>query len=180
LIVSGSGILALVLKSLTATIPIITASSDPVVAGPATSLGRAGGNITEVSVDPGFEVWSKRLQLLSETVSNRLTNVRVLAAATLQWWDAAGGAVREAAQRTGVAITGAFFGDGIIDHAAYERVSDAMKRDRVDGLMMRLNTSPIVSKSLILAPDIVCPPSIHFVSLSRWVACCLTALTVRN
>ncbi len=136
LIVSGNGALALVLKSLTATIPIITASGDPVAVGLVTSLGRPGGNITGVSVDPGFEVWSKRLQLLSETASDRLTNVRVLAATTLQWWDAAGGTVREAAQRTGVAITVAFFGDGIIDHAAYERVFDAMEKDRVDGLMV--------------------------------------------
>ena len=136
LIVSGSGTLALVLKSLTATIPIITASGDLVVVGLATSLGRPGGNITGVSVDPGFEVWSKRLQLLSETASNRLTNVRVLAAATLQWWDAAGGAVRETARRSGVAITVAFFGDGIIDHAAYERMFDAIEKDRVDGLMV--------------------------------------------
>src|SRR5262249_16266818 len=55
-------------KSATATIPIVSTTSDPVVAGFATSLAHPGSNITGVSVDAGLAIWGKRLALLKETI----------------------------------------------------------------------------------------------------------------
>jgi putative ABC transport system substrate-binding protein len=56
------------LKEATSTIPIVAMTSDPVQAGLVTSMARPGGNITGVSVDPGLELWEKRLQLFREVV----------------------------------------------------------------------------------------------------------------
>src|SRR5262249_38738426 len=56
-----------VAKTATATIPIVMVGvSNPVEEGFAASLARPGGNITGLTADTTPEVWSKRLQLLTE------------------------------------------------------------------------------------------------------------------
>ena len=56
------------LRKLTSTIPIVGVMSDPVAYGLVTSLSHPGGNITGASVDPGIEIWVKRMALLREAV----------------------------------------------------------------------------------------------------------------
>jgi ABC-type uncharacterized transport system substrate-binding protein len=41
---------------------------DPVALGIVDNIARPGGNITGTSVDAGFDIWGKRLQLLREVV----------------------------------------------------------------------------------------------------------------
>jgi hypothetical protein len=41
---------------------------DPVALGIVDNIARPGGNITGISVDAGFDIWGKRLQLLREVV----------------------------------------------------------------------------------------------------------------
>ena len=77
LILAMSGGLTRALKPLTATIPILAITGDPVAGGIVTSLARPGGNITGVSTDAGLEIYGKRLQYLVET-ARRLANVRFL------------------------------------------------------------------------------------------------------
>ncbi len=55
--------IALPLKSLTSTIPIIAVNSDPVALGLVTNLARPGGNITG-------EIWGKRLDVLRDDACN--------------------------------------------------------------------------------------------------------------
>jgi putative ABC transport system substrate-binding protein len=54
-------------KRITATVPIVTMSGDPVGAGLAASLARPGGNVTGVFL-PFADLAAKRLQLLKEIV----------------------------------------------------------------------------------------------------------------
>ena len=60
LILALSGALARHFKMATTTIPIVAATSDPIVAGLVPSLAYPGGNITGVSIDAGLEIWGKR------------------------------------------------------------------------------------------------------------------------
>jgi putative ABC transport system substrate-binding protein len=82
LIFALSGVLATNFKMATATIPILTITSDPVDAGLVPNLARPGGNITGVSVDAGLQLWGKRLGLLREIVPT-LSNARSCADASL-------------------------------------------------------------------------------------------------
>jgi putative tryptophan/tyrosine transport system substrate-binding protein len=57
---------AALFKTLTATIPIVTVTGDPVNLGLAQSLSHPGGNVTGASVDAGPSIHGKRLELLRE------------------------------------------------------------------------------------------------------------------
>jgi putative ABC transport system substrate-binding protein len=133
LILSEAGPLSRYFKALTSTIPIVASSADPVEARLVTNLARPGGNITGMSIDAGLGIWSKRLQLLSDTT--RLTTVRFLAAIADVREERVGAVLREAAQPTGISVNVIYVGGGI-DQAAYERAFDAMEQDKVDGLMV--------------------------------------------
>jgi len=77
LIVTVGGILARHFKGATTTIPIIAASSDPIISGLVPSLAHPASNITGVSVDAGIQIWGKRLELLREALP-KLSNARFL------------------------------------------------------------------------------------------------------
>ena len=68
LIFAPNGALALLLKSATTTIPIVTITADPVAMGLVPSVAHPGGNITGVTSDAGLELYGKRLGLLVEAV----------------------------------------------------------------------------------------------------------------
>jgi putative tryptophan/tyrosine transport system substrate-binding protein len=55
-IFSTDTILGLAVKAAT-TIPIVTLSGDPVVAGLVSNIARPGGNVTGAAVNAGFEIW---------------------------------------------------------------------------------------------------------------------------
>lgn len=135
LIVSMSGSLTLQLKQLTSAIPIIGTSADPVVSRFVTGLAKPGGNITGISVDAGLEVWGKRLQLLGETVRQLRKVYLLIPASTTYFWDTATAPLQGAAMRAGISITVEVL-TGKIDQGAYERMFDAMAKDRIDGLLV--------------------------------------------
>jgi ABC-type uncharacterized transport system substrate-binding protein len=135
LILAAGGPFTRALKPLTATIPILALTSDPVAGGIVTNMARPDGNITGVSTDPGLEIYGKRLQYLVETAP-RLANVRLLITTTSRWlWTTALGVLRDAAGRAGISIDAALVSTPV-DQAAYETVFEAMARDRVDGLIV--------------------------------------------
>jgi putative ABC transport system substrate-binding protein len=109
--------------------------ADPIVLGLVTNLARPGGNFTGVSVDAGSETWGKRLQILNETMSNHLTTVRFFGSMSTKWWDAAGEGLQKSARQAGIDLTETRL-NGSADRAEYERVFDAMAKDRVDGLLV--------------------------------------------
>ncbi|MGH1569850.1 ABC transporter substrate-binding protein [Methylobacterium sp. P31] len=92
------------LKNLTSTIPIVGVMSDPVAYGLVTSLSHPGGNITGASVDPGIEIWVKRMTLLKEAVPGLAKVFYVAPDST--WTTAVGIGVKAAAEKTGIELVG--------------------------------------------------------------------------
>src|ERR1700682_2505584 len=66
ILVVGPG--ALIFKKLTARIPIVVITGDPVKQGIAESLAHPGGNFTGVSIDAGLSIHEKRIALLREII----------------------------------------------------------------------------------------------------------------
>ncbi len=120
-------------KEATATIPIVGFTADPVTAGIVTSLARPGGNVTGVSVDAGFEIWGKRLEVLREVIP-RASRVGFLAI-RFSWEGNQGQALREAARRTGIALLGPPLDDPV-QPPEYRRVFAAMVEQRAEALIV--------------------------------------------
>jgi putative ABC transport system substrate-binding protein len=134
LIYAMSGPLALAFKTATTTIPVVAISADPIALGLVESIARSGSNITGVSVDAGIELWGKRLGLLLEAKSG-LSDIRFLASQAL--WErssGSGAAVREAAQQSGIKLSGAVL--STISEQAYELPFHMMETDHVDSLIV--------------------------------------------
>jgi putative tryptophan/tyrosine transport system substrate-binding protein len=67
-IVALTNTVALAVRAVTDTIPIVWIGVEPVRVGFATSLARPGGSITGVTTDTGHEILGKYLQILKEAV----------------------------------------------------------------------------------------------------------------
>jgi putative ABC transport system substrate-binding protein len=137
LIISLGGAVTRVLKPLTATIPILAITSDPVAGGFLTNLAKPDSNITGATTDVGLEVWDKRLELLRETVG-KLTKLRFLMPSSLvSFSEMAGGpaATMEAARRAGISFGTALVPEPL-NRERFERAFDAMAAEKVDGLMV--------------------------------------------
>jgi len=132
LIATSGTPLTLELKAATSTIPIVTVTGDPIRFGLISSLAHPGGNITGVSGDAGIELWGKRLELLAEAVPTLRNVLFVGPQAALE---AVGGkAMREAAQKLGIALVNAPVATPI-NEQAYRRTFNAIRRDQADGLV---------------------------------------------
>jgi putative ABC transport system substrate-binding protein len=124
--------LTLRFKAATSTIPIVTITGDPIRQGIVSSIARPGGNITGVSVDAGFEIWAKRLELLAQAVP-KLVNV-VFIGTQGAWENPGGRGTREGAQRLGISLVLAPLGSSI-NEAEYRRIFSSFQRDQVDGII---------------------------------------------
>jgi putative ABC transport system substrate-binding protein len=146
LIFAIAGPLALSLKSVTATIPIVTITSDPIAIGLVPSIAHPGGNITGVAVDGGLEILGKRIGLLIEATS-KPSNAGYLASRG-NWERPTGAAAREAGKRAGISLTGellANFNDG-----EYRRVFDSLREDRVDAIIVSEEAEHITYRDLLV------------------------------
>jgi putative ABC transport system substrate-binding protein len=131
LIFATNGFLALLCKAATTTIPILTISANPVGIGLVPSIARPGGNITGVAIDGGFEIYGKRIGLLIEAIS-KPSNVGYIASRGY-WERPIGAAVREAASRAKISLTGELLVS--FNEQEYQRVFNSMERDRTDALI---------------------------------------------
>jgi ABC-type uncharacterized transport system substrate-binding protein len=147
-IFSGESSLGLAFKVATTTIPIVTASSDPVASGIVSNIARPGGNITGTANDAGSEIWGKRIGLLKETLP-QLSNVRILMQTRDRWESPFGSAIRQAAKAARIAVNAVWF-DGRIDEAEYQRVFAAFEQDRPDALMVAEYNVHLVNAATIV------------------------------
>jgi putative tryptophan/tyrosine transport system substrate-binding protein len=77
-IVTRTNPVVMTFKAATSTIPIVAFMLDPLKAGLITSLSRPGDNLTGITLDPGIEIWGKRLEMLKEAIPSRLAISLVL------------------------------------------------------------------------------------------------------
>jgi len=147
LIISLGTVLARLLKPLTATIPILTTSGDPVASQLVTNMARPDGNITGINVDVGLELYNKRLQLLRDTVG-KLTNARLLIPANaIMYWEYV---TSPFLARSGIPIKAAVMANKVVDREAYELVFEAMEKEKVDGLVVGDNPEHITNREVIV------------------------------
>jgi putative ABC transport system substrate-binding protein len=148
LIFSPAGTIALLLKPLTTTIPIVATTSDPIAIGLVPSIAHPGGNITGVSVDAGLELHQKRLGLLAEAIP-KLSNAGYLASRA--FWERPGSAaaeVREAAKRAGISLTGELLVN--FNEGEYRRALSTLKQDRVDAIMVSEEAEHLTNQVLLV------------------------------
>lgn len=102
LIVTGTNPVVLAFRAFTSTTPVIAFMIDPLKAGLVSSLARPSGNLTGITLDPGIEIWGKRLELLKEAVPS---TTRAAFLSMREGWEGSfGQAMREIASRLGVSL----------------------------------------------------------------------------
>jgi putative tryptophan/tyrosine transport system substrate-binding protein len=102
LIVTGTNPVVIAFKAATNTIPIVAFMIDPLKAGLVASLARPGGNVTGITLDPGIEIWGKRLELLKEAVPS--TAKAAFLGMREGWEGTFGQAMRDIAARLGISL----------------------------------------------------------------------------
>src|SRR5947199_6342003 len=101
-IVTGTNPVVMTFAAATSTISIVAFMLDPLQAGLVTSLGRPGGNLTGITLDPGIEIWGKRLELLKEAIPQ---TTRTAFLGMREGWEGSfGQAMRDVASRLGISL----------------------------------------------------------------------------
>jgi putative tryptophan/tyrosine transport system substrate-binding protein len=132
-----------VLKEVTSTIPIVALTAEPVQGGLVTSLARPGGNITGVSVDAGFELWNKRLQLLREVVPT-ISKLAILGSQI----NPEAAAMKEATEKASIEIVGPFYMSKGTDDE-YREVFATISQSGANGLFVGGNAELVTKRQLI-------------------------------
>jgi putative tryptophan/tyrosine transport system substrate-binding protein len=101
-IVTGTNPVVTAFNAATSTIPVVAFMLDPLHAGLVTNLSRPGGNITGITLDPGIEVWGKRLEILKEAVPS--TAKAAFLGMRGGWEGSSGQVLREAASRLSISL----------------------------------------------------------------------------
>jgi putative ABC transport system substrate-binding protein len=143
-IVANSNGLVKTFMVATATIPIVGITADPIAAGLVTSLAHPGSNFTGVSIDAGFEIVSKRLQILKEALP-RATKVAYLLPNTD---DRTALAYREAGQPLGIALTTMILPE--VNDAQLRRSFAEMAQRQFDAALVDENGSFLALRALIV------------------------------
>ena len=102
-IVVSTAAQAFAFKAATTEIPIVASAGDPVANGLVPSLAYPGGNITGVSVDAGFQLYEKWIELLKELVP-KLSSIFFLASRPHWEHEIASLSVRAGANRAGTSL----------------------------------------------------------------------------
>src|SRR5262249_34083718 len=134
------------LKPLTATIPIIGMTADPVGSGFVASLAHPGGNITGVSVDAGPEIEAKRLELLKEAFpqASRLGVLNAQYGRGPSWER-----IQDAAQRLGLLLLPHRL-EGTLQETEYRRFFDVIAQEHADSIYVGIEPESLVSRRLIV------------------------------
>ena len=131
-IVTGTNPVVIAFKAATSTIPVVAFMLDPLHAGLVTSLGRPGGNLTGITLDPGIEIWGKRLEMLKEAIPS-MTRAAFLGMRE-GWEGSAGQVLRDAGGRLGISLAFSVPQQGT--PAEIERVFAAMAQQRPDAVLV--------------------------------------------
>jgi putative ABC transport system substrate-binding protein len=144
-ILTNSNSLVKTFTMATATITIVGITGDPIAAGLVASLAHPGGNLTGVSIDAGFEIVSKRLQILKEAVPRAIKVAYLLSNA---WDDRTMSSYREAGQQLGMALTGHILPE--VDDARLRRIFAEMAQQKFDAVLVDEGGSFLALRALIV------------------------------
>ena len=123
---------ATVFNAATRTIPILAIMIDPIRTGTVASLAHPGGNITGISLDAGFEIYGKRLQILKELLPPA-SKVGFLAVREER--ETPGGlALRDTARGLDISLIDISLPDA--DPSAIRRAFAEMPQQRLDALLV--------------------------------------------
>jgi putative ABC transport system substrate-binding protein len=147
LIYTFSTDLLVAFKAATATIPIVGITGDPVALGLVANLARPGGNLTGSSVDPGIEIWGKRLELLREAIPT-LSRLGALVTPTLLG-DRASAQLKDASERFHIRVIDLRLASPI-DETSYRQVFAAMTQQRVDAVFVADELENFQNRRLIV------------------------------
>jgi putative tryptophan/tyrosine transport system substrate-binding protein len=117
----------------TTTIPIVAIMGDPIATGLVANLAHPGGNLTGVSIDAGYEIVAKRLQILKEAMPSAakvayLTSSRTLMDTSL------GLSLQKAGQGLGIVLTWNFLSE--VNNAQLRRAFTEMASQQFDAAMV--------------------------------------------
>lgn len=136
--------LVLAMKQVTSTVPIVAMTSDPVGHGIAASIARPGGSITGVTVDPGLELWAKRVELLRE-VAPKISKLGILATRA----NPEAAAMRDAADKAGITVMNSSYVDSGSEQE-YRSLFEAMSLTGTDALFVDGSPEHITKRQLIV------------------------------
>jgi putative ABC transport system substrate-binding protein len=132
LIVTGTNPVVLTFKAATSTIPLVAFMLDPLEAGLVTNLAQPGGNLTGITLDPGIEIWGKRLELLKKAIPS---TARVAFLSMRDGWERSSGQfLRDVSGRLGISLISVVPQQG--SAAEMERLFAAMEQQRPDGVLV--------------------------------------------
>ena len=132
-------------KDATPLLPIVfAATGDPVGQGFVASLAHPGGNMTGTSFDPGPEITTKQLQLVTEIVP-KVSRVAVLWNPTVPfirtYW--------QAAQDAATTLRVNLISEEVSDPTDFEAAFDDMAQQRVDALLVLSDSFMTLHRTLL-------------------------------
>ncbi len=131
-IVTGTNPVVMAFTATTSTIPIVAFMLDPLKAGLVTSLSRPGGNLTGITLDPGIEIWGKRLEILKEAIPS--TAKAAFLGMREGWEGSSEQVLRDAAEGLGISLVFMLPQNGT--PSEIERVFAAMEQQRPDAVLI--------------------------------------------
>jgi putative ABC transport system substrate-binding protein len=146
-IVTNANELAKAFTTATATIPIVAITGDPIKAELVTSLAHPGGNLTDVSIDPGVDIPIKRLQILKEALPSA-AKVAYLVSSRSVWDSGMGSSIQQAGRRLGIALTERFLPE--VNDAQIRRTFAEMAQQQMDAAIIGEEGSFLAHRALIV------------------------------
>jgi putative tryptophan/tyrosine transport system substrate-binding protein len=132
LIVTGTNPVVMTFTAATRTIPIVAFMLDPLKAGLVASLSRPGGNLTGITLDPGIEIWGKRLEMLKEAIPS---TVKAVVLGMREGWEGSSGrSLRDAGDRLGISLNLMLPQQGT--PSEMERVFAAIEQQQPDAVLV--------------------------------------------
>jgi putative tryptophan/tyrosine transport system substrate-binding protein len=128
-------------------IPIVGLVADPIRSDLTRNMARPGGNFTGVSIDAGYDVWGKRLELLRDMVP-RMSTVGVLTV-RVGWERFYRTGFEKLAQGLGIAVVGPFLEKPVTEEE-FRRVFAAMLKGRADAVYVTENSEVFIHAPLVI------------------------------
>jgi putative ABC transport system substrate-binding protein len=132
LIVTGTNPVVIAFKQATSTIPLVAFMLDPLKAGVVTNLARPGGNLTGITLDPGIEIWWKRLEMLKQAIPT--TEKASFLGMRDGWEGPSGQFLRDASEKLGISLTSMIPNTGTVSE--FERIFLAMAQEGTDAVLV--------------------------------------------